>query len=129
MTNKSEMEQLKDTIAKLQREVNQLTGSSVSSDEPEVQTDYVERGSDRHAGMLGLKKAVESDNPQIDGWALEDIVSYGPTVSPQFLDGMLRGKVNELSMKIPATQSSDPLAAFFAPTLWQPGHRLAQITE
>ncbi len=129
MANKSEMEQLKDTIAKLQREVNQLTGSSVSSDEPETQTDYVERGSDRHAGMLGLKKAVESDNPQIDGWALEDIVSYGPTVSPQFLDGMLRGKVNELSMKIPATQSGDPLAAFFAPTLWQPGHRLAQITE
>ena len=129
MANKSEMEQLKDTIAKLQREVNQLTGSSVSSDEPETQTDYVERGSDRHSGMLGLKKAVESDNPQIDGWALEDIVSYGPTVSPQFLDGMLRGKVNELSMKIPATQSGDPLAAFFAPTLWQPGHRLAQITE
>jgi hypothetical protein len=129
MTKQSEMEQLQDQIAKLQREVNQLTGSSVSSDEPETQTDYVERGSDRHAGMLGLKKATESDNPQIDGWALEDIVSYGPTVSPQFLDAMLRGKVNELSMKIPATQSDDPLAACFAPTLWQPGHRLAQITE
>jgi hypothetical protein len=129
MARKSELEQLQDQVAQLQRALGQLTGENVRSDEPEIQTDYVERGSDRHAGMLGLKKAVESDNPQIDGWALEDIVSYGPTVSPQFLDGMLRGKVNELSMKIPATQSSDPLAAFFAPTLWQPGHRLAQITE
>ena len=129
MANKSEMEQLQDQIAKLQREVNQLTGNHTPPDEPETQTDYVERGSDRHADMLGLKKAVESDNPQIDGWALEDIVSYGPTVSSQFLDGMLRGKVNELSMKIPPMQSSDPLAAFFAPTLWQPGHRLAQMTE
>jgi hypothetical protein len=129
MTRESELEQLKIQIAELQRAMSQLTGENVRPDEPEVQTDYVERGSDQHASMLGLKKAVESDNPKIDGWALEDIVSYGPTVSPQFLDGMLRGKVNELSMKIPATQSSDPLMAFFAPTLWQPGHRLAQITE
>ena len=129
MARKSELEQLQDQVAQLQRELGQLTGKNIQPDEPEIQTDYVERGSDRHAGMLGLKKAVESDNPQIDGWALEDIVSYGPTVSPQFLDGMLRGKVNELSMEIPETQSSDPLAAFFAPALWQPGHRLAQITE
>jgi hypothetical protein len=129
MARKSELEQLQEQVAQLQLALSQLTGSSMSPDEPETQTDYVERGSDRHAGMLGLKKATPDDNPQIEGWALEDIVSYGPTVSPQFLDGMLRGKVNELSMKIPAMQSSDPLAAFFAPTLWQPGHRLAQITE
>lgn len=129
MANKSEMEQLQDQIAKLQREVNQLTGNHTPPDEPETQTDYVERGSDRHAGMLGLKKAVESDNPQIDGWALEDIVSYGPTAALEFLKAMLQGKVNELSMKIPPTQSSDPLVPFFAPTLWQPGQRLAQITE
>ncbi len=129
MTTKSELEQLHEQVAQLQRASGQLPGSSASPDEPEIQTDYVERGSDRHAGMLGLKKATEEDNPKLDGWALEDIVSYGPTVRPQFLEALLRGKVNELSMKIPATQSGDPLAAFFAPTLWQPGHRLAQITE
>lgn len=129
MAKQSELEQLQDLVAQLQRELGQLTGKNVRSDEPEIQTDYVEPGSDRHAGMLGLKKAAPDDNPQLEGWALEDIVSYGPTVSPQFLDGMLRGKVNELSMKIPETQSSDPLAPFFAPSLWQPGHRLSQITE
>ena len=129
MARKSEMEQLQDQIAQLQREVNQLTGSYTPSDEPEIQADYVEPGSDRHAGMLGLKKAAEGDEPQLDGWALEDIVSYGPTVSAQFLEGMLRGKVNELSMKIPETQSSDPLAPHFAPAMWQPGMRLAQIVE
>jgi hypothetical protein len=128
-SEQSEMEQLQDQIAQLQREVGRLTGSYKSSAEPEEQTDYVERGSDKHAGMLGLKKATDSDSPKLGGWALEDIVSYGPTVSPQFLDGMLRGKVNELSMEIPETQSDDPLAAHFAPAMWQPGMRLAQIVE
>ena len=129
MAKPSEMEQLQDTVARLQRELGQLTGAYVASVEPEEQVDYVEHGSDRHAGMLGLKKAAEDDKPQIDGWALEDIVSYGPTVSPEFLEQLLRQKVNELSMKIPETQSSDPLGAHFAQTIWQPGQRLSQITE
>ena len=126
---KSEMEQLKDTVARLQREMGQLTGAYVAPSEPEIQTDYVEHGSDKHAGMLGLKKASDEDKPQIDGWALEDIVSYGPTVSTEFLEQLLRQKVNELKMKIPETQSRDPLAPHFAPVMWRPPMSLSQITE
>lgn len=126
---KSDIEQLQDQVARLQRELGQLTGTHVASIEPEEQADYVAHGSDRHAGMLGLRKAEEDDKPQLDEWALEDIVSYGPTVQPEFLERLLRQKVNELSMKIPKTQSTDPLAAHFAQTMWQPGQRLAQITE
>ena len=129
MAKQSELEQLQDQVAQLRRQVGQLTGEHVQPNEPEIQTDYVERGSDRHAGMLGLKKAEPADKPQVDGWALEDIVSYGPTVTPEFLEQWLRQKVNELSMEIPETQSSNPLMPFFAPTIWQPGQRLAQITE
>ena len=126
---KSEIEQLKDTVARLQREMGQLTGGYTPPSEPEVQADFVPHGSDRHAGMLGLRKATEDDKPQLDGWALEDIVSYGPTVSPEFLEQLLRQKVNELLMKIPKTQSSDPLAPNFAPVMWRPPMSLSQITE
>ena len=126
---KSEMEQLKDTVARLQREMGQLTGGYTPPSEPEVQTDYVAHGSDGHAGMLGLRKATPEDKPELDGWALEDIVSYGPTVSPEFLEQLLRQKVNELSMKIPKTQSSNPLAPHFAPVMWRPPMSLSQITE
>ncbi len=126
---KSELEQLQDQVAQLQRALGQLTGSYKPPSEPEVQTDNVPHGSDRHAGMLGLRKAKDDDKPQIDGWALEDIVSYGPTVSPEFLEQLLRQKVNELSMKIPPTQSKDPLGAHFAPVMWRPPMSLSQITE
>jgi len=129
MAKQSELEQLQDQVAKLQRQLGQLTGEYPKPDEPDEQTDYVERGSDRHAGMLGLKKASAEDKPQVDGWALEDIVSYGPTVTPEFLDQLLQQKVNELTTEPPEMQSEDPLAQFFAPTIWQPGQRLAQLTE
>ncbi len=129
MTTKSEIEQLQDQIAELERRLGHFDGTHVEPNEPEIQTDYVEHGSDRHAGMLGLKKAKTNDKPKLDGWALEDIVSYGPTANKEFLEQLLRQKVNELEMKIPIPQSKDPLAPHFAPTLWQPGMRLAQITE
>ncbi len=129
MAREAEIKQLQDQIAELQRAMSRLDGTQVTPNEPEVQTDHVEHGSDRHAGMLMLKKAREEDKPQLDGWALEDIVSYGPTATQEFLEQSLRQKVNELKMKIPETQSSDPLAPHFAQTIWQPGQRLGQITE
>ena len=129
MARKSELEQLQEQVAQLQRQLGRLDGTQTVPTEPEVQTDYVEHGSDCHAGMLGLKKAGADDKPELDGWALEDIVSYGPTASQEFLAQLLLQKVNELRMKIPKPQSNDPLAPHFAPTLWQPGMRFAQVTE
>ena len=127
---KSELEKLREEFDRFKREVSQQTGTGyVPPEEAEVQTDYVPHGSDKHAGMLGLKKASEADKPQLDGWALEDIVSYGPNVSPDFLEAMLRGKVNELTMKMPVMQSRDPLAPHFAPVMWRPPMSLSQITE
>ncbi len=129
MARQSELEQLQDQIAVLERRLGRLDGTHVEPNEPEIQTDHVEHGSDKHAGMLGLKKASGEDKPQVDDWALEDIVSYGPTANKEFLEQLLRQKVNELEMKIPTPHSKDPLGAHFAPTLWQPGMRLAQVTE
>ena len=128
-TDKNAIDALNAKVAELQRELGQLTGHYVAPSEPEVQMDFIAHGSDKHAGMLGLRKATEDDRPQLDGWALEDIVSYGPTVSPEFLEQLLRQKVNELSMKIPEMQSKDPLAPHFAPVMWRPPMSLSQITE
>ena len=82
--------------------------------------DYVEHGSDRHAGLLGLRKAEKDDEPQLDGWALEDMTMWGPTATDKFLMLMLRQKVNELKSKPPKMQSEDPFAPAYAPPIWRP---------
>ena len=127
----------KPTVADLQREIAvlkadlaRLTGRPASRAEPEEQADYVEHGSDEHAALLGLRKATEEDGEfVIDGWALEDITTYPPSVTPEFLKRVLRQKVNELTTKMPVTQSVDPRKPHFAPVMWKPGQPFRQITE
>ena len=128
-TQKDAIGALTAKVAELQRELGQLTGSYTPPEEPEVQADHVEHGSDNHAALLGLKKAQDYDKPKLDDWALEDIVSWGPTTTQEFLENTLRGKVNELSTPFLTMQSKDPLAPHFAPAMWRPGKRFAQITE
>ena len=82
-------------------------------------SDRVEFGSDRHAGMLGLRPASEDDEPQRDDWALIDITAYGPAARPEFLREVLRQKVNTLQSGPPPTlQSKDKLAPNYAPPMW-----------
>ena len=82
--------------------------------------DYVEHGSDRHAGLLGLRKAEKDDEPQLDGWALTDLTMWGPTATDKFLMQMLRQKVNELTSKPPVMQSKDPFLPHYAQPIWRP---------
>jgi len=82
--------------------------------------DYVEHGSDRHAGLLGLKKAEKNDVLQEDGWALQDITMYGPSARPEFLVQVLHQKVSELKSKAPKMQSEHPFEPNYAPELWRP---------
>ena len=126
------------TIGDLQARIDQLEDMlrrvGIRDSQPRravEQTDYVKHGSDEHAALLGLKKASESDDPQVDGWALEDITQFGPTVTPAFLAQWLRQKVNELTMQVPEPQSTDPRAPNFAPRLWRPdrGQSFRKITE
>jgi hypothetical protein len=88
---------------------------------PAGNPDYIEHGSDRHAAMLGLKKAEAHDVPQLDGWALQDVTQYGPSARPEFLEQTLRQKVSELTTPPPKMQSGDPFEPHYAPPLWQPG--------
>ncbi len=119
-------------IEQLEAMVRQLTGREPEpSDDPRDRADYVEHGSDQHAGLLGLRKAAKSEKPQVEGWTFEDITQFGPTASVEYLAISLRQKVAELTTPIPKTQSVDPRKAGFAPTMWDPrrGQPLSSITE
>ena len=107
-----------------------FTGRTVRHD-PSVQADRVERGSDEHAAMLGLRKAISDDGDYvIEGWALEDITNFPPSVTPEYLKRMLRQKYNELTEPMPVMQSVDPRKPHFAPTMWRPdGTPFRQTTE
>jgi len=82
--------------------------------------DYIAHGSDQHASLLGLIKATPEDEPQYNGWALADITMYGPSARPEYLRRVLMQKVSELTILPPETQSDDPLAPNYAPTMWVP---------
>jgi len=121
--------QLQKRIEKLEALLQQKAGAVVApSDDPKDRPDYVERGSDRHAAMLGLKKAVDGDIAA-DGWTLEDITQFGPQATDKFLETYLRQRVNELTSKIPPVQSENPFEPNFAPVMWRKGNPLAQLTE
>ena len=87
---------------------------------PAGNLDYVPHGSDEQAGHLGLRKAEKDDEPQLDGWALEDMTMYGPNATDKFLMQVLRQMVNELTSKPPKVQSEDPMAPHYAPPIWRP---------
>jgi len=87
----------------------------------ERNADYVEFGSDKHAMMLGLRKAGKSDSLELEGWTLEDLTAFGPQAMGDdmaYLREILRQKMNTLtSGPPPAPQSDDPLGAHYAPPL------------
>jgi hypothetical protein len=130
MADKPTMAELQEQMAALQRELAKLTGTRAKRREPAAQTDYVEPGSDRHAAMLGLREATSEDGKLIiDGWTLDDITSFPPSTTPEYLMRMLRQKVNELTATAFETQSRSPLEPGFAPTMWRPGTAFRDVTE
>jgi len=83
---------------------------------PKQNNDYVAYGSERHAALLGLRKAEPNEELELKGWTL-DITSYPPNTSEIWFRQELRGKVNELTSEPPKYQSRDPGAPFYAPEL------------
>ena len=81
---------------------------------------YVEHGSERHATLLGLRKATKEDSVVYEGWTLVDINAFGTNVSSAYLQETLRQRVAELSHAPQPKQSDDPYAANYAPEMWKP---------
>jgi len=89
--------------------------------------DYIERGSDQHAGLLGLRKATEDDGDLVyEGWTLQDPNMLGPTATERAIRTVLRQKVTELKQPMPDYQSDDPTAPFYAPPMMLPPKIRAQ---
>jgi hypothetical protein len=78
--------------------------------------DYVERGSAKHATILGL----EPDPSSPLKWRLADVTQYGPSVTDRFLDDVLHQKISDLTSKVPEPQSDDRSAPNYAPKMWMP---------
>ena len=130
MAKEPTMAEVQAELAWLRAELEARRGPTVRHD-PTVQTDRVERGSDEHAAMLGLRPGTEEDGEyMIEGWTLGDITNFPPETTPEYLKRMLRQKYNELTSELPVTQSVDPRKPHFSPTMWRPdGTPFRQITE
>lgn len=131
MAKQLTMAEMQAELAWLREQLAARPGPTVRHD-PAVQADYVERGSDEHAAMLGLRKSTDEDGEYvIDGWTLEDITNFPPSVTPEYLKRMLRQKHNELTSEPPVIQSVDPRKPHYAPTMWDPGtgRPFRQMTE
>jgi hypothetical protein len=82
--------------------------------------DYVEPGSERHALLLGLRKATADDEIEFGGWALQDVNLLGVAATDRAIREVLRQKVTSLTSKTPPIQSDDPIAPCYAPPMWVP---------
>lgn len=142
---KSELEKLQNQVEDLQREMGRSTGNYADVEpEPEIQTDFVAFGSDRHMGLLGIARVDPKERAELEGMGVvvleaKDDAGLFRLVDSVY-DGMndnvcrraLAGKVSELTSGGPEpTQSVDALAPNFAPTLFtfSKGERFVNTTE
>ena len=140
MARKYTMAQLVRALGKLGFDIEGVVAEMEKEEElptgPGGNVDYVEFGSEAHAGLLGLElvngKTPEGVVTVTDGegrkWKLADPIydamNTSLTLSPnevRLIHGrVLAQRTNELNSPIPVPQSKDPRAANFAPTLWNP---------
>jgi len=93
----------------------------------DIQTDYMEHGSEMHATMLGLRKARESDACQVDGYAFADITKFGPAAQQWYIQQRLEQCVAELKTAPSAPQSEDRYSADYAPRMFDPDSKSVRI--
>lgn len=92
------------------------------------QTDFIEHGSEDHAGILGLEPCDKNDSTpykrqdkQGCWWRLADPYGYaGIGAEPEYIQEVLRQKISELDSSMPEIQSDDPFAPGYAPPMYVP---------
>lgn len=84
-------------------------------------SDFVEHGSEQHAAIIGLRKAMDEDAFSLEGWTLVDQTAFGVQATEAYLREVLRQKVSVLNAGAPPKpQSKDPFETNYAPTMWTP---------
>jgi len=97
-------------------------------DDPKDRADYVERGSERHAGMLGLRKAEKGDELQVNGWAFQDGMQFDFGFDPAYHREILRQRASDLTAPVPTMQSDDPRKPHYAQKMWVAPKRTERIS-
>ena len=88
---------------------------------PAGNVDYVPHGSEQHAELIGLRKAEDGEELQLDGWTLADRTAWGPQATESYIKEVLRQKVVEWKKGAPPKpQSEDPFAPNYMPPIWKP---------
>jgi hypothetical protein len=87
----------------------------------QIRGDFVPHGSDKHAAMIGIRKATEDDELIYKGWALVDMTAFGPQTTMTYLKEVLRQKVSVIEAKSPPIpQSEDQYEPNYAPPMFNP---------
>lgn len=87
----------------------------------QTRSDFVQHGSDKHAALIGIRKATEDDELKYKGWALVDMTAFGPQTTMAYLKEVLRQKVSVLEAGAPPKpQSEDPMEPNYAPPMFNP---------
>lgn len=82
------------------------------AEQAKTKSDFVQHGSEQHAQLLGLRKAVKEDTLQYHSWTLQDFTIFGPNAREEFIKAQLISKVNELE--------NPPTVPTGAPPMWTP---------
>ena len=112
MAEKTTIENLQAELARM-KSLMERAGVLPREASRTAQPDYVEWGSDRHAAIIGLKKATPDDKIEFDGWALQDTTQFGPQARDEYIREVLRQKVSTLKAGAPTVDPN-------APPLWRP---------
>jgi hypothetical protein len=84
-------------------------------------SDFVSHGSDKHAAMIGIRKATDDDELKFKGWALTDMTAFGPQTTMTYLKEVLRQKVSVIEAGAPPVpQCEDRDEPNYAPPMFNP---------
>lgn len=87
----------------------------------QTRSDYIEHGSDKHAALIGIRKATDEDELKYKTWTLVDMTAFGPQATMTYLKEVLRQKVSVLEAgSPPLPQSTDKFADNYAPPMFVP---------
>jgi hypothetical protein len=76
-----------------------------------------------------LRKAVEGDRFEVDGWTFADLTQFGPSAQDWYIRERLLQRVHELTLPVGQPQSEDRWAPNYAPPMFDPEQENVRIVS
>ena len=89
----------------------------------------LEHGSEAHAGLLGLRRAMDADQIQYEGWAFVDLTQFGFNFRDEVVMDFLRQRVSELTTPPQIPQDKDPTQPNYLQPMWTPDVAEQELRE